>query len=139
VDRAFRIGQTRNVVVYRLVTCGTVEEKIYRKQVFKGGYDWILFPTQRESLSRVCASRKCTMILKIRLPECRYLHQHDQMPQFCVFVFYLFERSLWQATLNAQEQNRAVTRYFTQSELKQLFQLAHPHRSETCEQVLLCE
>jgi SNF2 family DNA or RNA helicase len=25
------------VVVYRLVTCGTVEEKIYRKQVFKGG------------------------------------------------------------------------------------------------------
>ena len=39
VDRAFRIGQTRNVVVYRLVTCGTVEEKIYRKQVFKGGYD----------------------------------------------------------------------------------------------------
>ena len=38
VDRAFRIGQTRNVVVYRLVTCGTVEEKIYRKQVFKGGY-----------------------------------------------------------------------------------------------------
>ncbi|KAF6255378.1 P-loop containing nucleoside triphosphate hydrolase protein [Scenedesmus sp. NREL 46B-D3] len=37
VDRAYRIGQTRDVVVYRLVTCGTVEEKIYRKQVFKGG------------------------------------------------------------------------------------------------------
>lgn len=25
--------QSRDVVVYRLVTCGTVEEKIYRKQV----------------------------------------------------------------------------------------------------------
>jgi hypothetical protein len=37
VDRAFRIGQTRHVVVYRLITCGTVEEKIYRRQVFKGG------------------------------------------------------------------------------------------------------
>lgn len=37
VDRAYRIGQCRDVVVYRLVTCGTVEEKIYRKQVFKGG------------------------------------------------------------------------------------------------------
>ena len=24
------------MVVYRLITCGTVEEKIYRKQVFKG-------------------------------------------------------------------------------------------------------
>ena len=27
--------QTRDVVVYRLITCGTVEEKIYRKQVFR--------------------------------------------------------------------------------------------------------
>ena len=30
VDRAFRIGQKKNVVIYRLITCGTVEEKIYR-------------------------------------------------------------------------------------------------------------
>ncbi|XP_060928234.1 DNA excision repair protein ERCC-6-like [Limanda limanda] len=35
VDRAYRIGQTKNIVVYRLITCGTVEEKIYRRQVFK--------------------------------------------------------------------------------------------------------
>lgn len=32
VDRAYRIGQKRPVVVYRLITCGTIEEKIYRKQ-----------------------------------------------------------------------------------------------------------
>ncbi|XP_073140593.1 protein CHROMATIN REMODELING 24 isoform X2 [Henckelia pumila] len=37
VDRAYRIGQNKDVIVYRLMTCGTVEEKIYRKQVFKGG------------------------------------------------------------------------------------------------------
>jgi len=24
-----------NVVVYRLITCGTLEEKIYRRQIFK--------------------------------------------------------------------------------------------------------
>lgn len=36
VDRAYRIGQKNDVVVYRLMTCGTIEEKIYRKQVFKG-------------------------------------------------------------------------------------------------------
>ena len=36
VDQAYRICQKKDVVVYRLITCGTVEEKIYRKQVFKG-------------------------------------------------------------------------------------------------------
>ena len=35
VDRAFRIGQSKNVVIYRLITCGSVEEKIYRRQIFK--------------------------------------------------------------------------------------------------------
>ncbi|PKA64751.1 DNA repair and recombination protein RAD54 [Apostasia shenzhenica] len=44
VDRAYRIGQTRDVLVYRLMTCGTVEEKIYKMQVFKGG----LFKTATE-------------------------------------------------------------------------------------------
>lgn len=33
MDRAYRIGQNKDVIVYRLMTCGTVEEKIYRKQV----------------------------------------------------------------------------------------------------------
>lgn len=35
VDRAYRIGQKKDVIVYRLMTCGTVEENIYRKQVHK--------------------------------------------------------------------------------------------------------
>uniref|UniRef100_W5UDP1 DNA excision repair protein ERCC-6-like n=1 Tax=Ictalurus punctatus TaxID=7998 RepID=W5UDP1_ICTPU len=35
IDRAYRIGQTNDVIVYRLITCGSVEEKIYRRQVFK--------------------------------------------------------------------------------------------------------
>ncbi|XP_052802946.1 DNA excision repair protein ERCC-6-like [Mya arenaria] len=35
VDRVFRIGQDKNVVIYRLITCATVEEKIYRRQIFK--------------------------------------------------------------------------------------------------------
>jgi hypothetical protein len=37
VDRAFRIGQKRNVVVYRLICSGTIEESIYEKQVRKSG------------------------------------------------------------------------------------------------------
>jgi len=31
VDRCFRIGQKKDVIVYRLVTMGTIEEKIYRR------------------------------------------------------------------------------------------------------------
>ncbi|KAI5587719.1 hypothetical protein BDE02_05G053400 [Populus trichocarpa] len=49
VDRAYRIGQMKDVVVYRLMTCGTVEEKIYRKQIFKGG----LFRTATENKEQI--------------------------------------------------------------------------------------
>ncbi|KAM0847094.1 hypothetical protein ACQ4PT_055225 [Festuca glaucescens] len=36
VDRVYRIGQTKDVIVYRLMTSATVEEKIYKSQVLKG-------------------------------------------------------------------------------------------------------
>eukprot|EP00929_Paragymnodinium_shiwhaense_P012858 TRINITY_DN120743_c0_g1_i1.p1 TRINITY_DN120743_c0_g1~~TRINITY_DN120743_c0_g1_i1.p1 ORF type:complete len:1416 (+),score=301.71 TRINITY_DN120743_c0_g1_i1:77-4324(+) len=34
-ERTWRIGQTRDVVVYRLVSTGAIEEKIYQRQVYK--------------------------------------------------------------------------------------------------------
>ena len=34
-ERAYRIGQKRDVEVYRLVSKGTIEEKIYHRQIFK--------------------------------------------------------------------------------------------------------
>lgn len=34
-ERAWRIGQRRDVTVYRLLTAGTIEEKIYHRQIFK--------------------------------------------------------------------------------------------------------
>lgn len=37
VDRCYRIGQKKPVKVYRLLTAGTVEEKIYERQVHKNG------------------------------------------------------------------------------------------------------
>ena len=33
--RAYRIGQRRNVRVYRLISAGTIEEMIYLRQVYK--------------------------------------------------------------------------------------------------------
>jgi SNF2 family DNA or RNA helicase len=37
VDRCYRIGQKRNVIVYRLISIGGIEELIYRRQIFKKG------------------------------------------------------------------------------------------------------
>jgi len=37
VDRCYRIGQKKPVTVYRFISAGTVEEKIYEKQVHKDG------------------------------------------------------------------------------------------------------
>ncbi|PON81759.1 Protein CHROMATIN REMODELING [Trema orientale] len=34
-ERAWRIGQKRDVTVYRLITRGTIEEKIYHRQIYK--------------------------------------------------------------------------------------------------------
>ena len=34
-ERAWRLGQNRDVTVYRLMTAGTIEEKIYHRQIFK--------------------------------------------------------------------------------------------------------
>lgn len=35
LDRAYRIGQQRDVIVYRLITCGAIEENIYERQILK--------------------------------------------------------------------------------------------------------
>ena len=34
-DRAYRIGQRRNVRVYRLISEGSIEENIYLRQIYK--------------------------------------------------------------------------------------------------------
>ncbi|KAM3583284.1 DNA repair protein rhp26 [Umbelopsis sp. WA50703] len=34
-ERAWRLGQKRSVTIYRLMTSGTIEEKIYHRQIFK--------------------------------------------------------------------------------------------------------
>lgn len=34
-ERAWRIGQKKEVVIYRLITRGTIEEKVYHRQIYK--------------------------------------------------------------------------------------------------------
>jgi len=75
VDRAYRIGQTRNVLVYRMITCGTIEEKIYKKQVFKGGL--AKTATQEE--------RTRGFFSKNELSDVFTLHDVDQSATRCMF------------------------------------------------------
>ncbi|KAG6454750.1 DNA excision repair protein ERCC-6-like [Manduca sexta] len=52
-ERAWRIGQARNVTVYRLLSAGTIEEKIYQRQIFKHflSNKILLDPNQKNVLS----------------------------------------------------------------------------------------
>ncbi|CAL1534431.1 unnamed protein product [Lymnaea stagnalis] len=44
-DRAYRLGQTRNVQVFRLVSAGTIEENIYLRQIYKQQLDEVAVGT----------------------------------------------------------------------------------------------
>ncbi|KAJ6798390.1 protein CHROMATIN REMODELING 24 [Iris pallida] len=83
VDRAYRIGQSRDVLVYRLMTCGTIEEKIYKMQVFKGG----LFrtATEQKDQMRYFNQRDIREVFSlpkqgfdISLTQQQMLEEHDQ-------------------------------------------------------------
>lgn len=52
-ERAWRIGQERNVTVYRLLSAGTIEEKIYQRQIFKHflGNRILVDPNQKNVLT----------------------------------------------------------------------------------------
>lgn len=74
VDRAYRIGQTKDVIVYRLMTCGTVEEKIYRKQV-KSISPFSVQDIQRQYLIMPWGM-KCAVgtycLLEVLIPCCKW-------------------------------------------------------------------
>ncbi|KAK1692997.1 hypothetical protein QYE76_009694 [Lolium multiflorum] len=48
VDHVYRIGQTKDVIVYRLITSATIEEKIYKLQVLKSA----LFRAEKNEQTR---------------------------------------------------------------------------------------
>uniref|UniRef100_A0A6B2KWX3 DNA excision repair protein ERCC-6-like n=1 Tax=Arcella intermedia TaxID=1963864 RepID=A0A6B2KWX3_9EUKA len=101
VDRAYRIGQTRNVIIYRLITCGTIEEKMYRKQVFKGALSRCM--TQKDqSHHRYFTSTELSELFTLDDPQTsetqkmlQKLHSHKRKKRPS-----LDEHSEWLATLN---------------------------------------
>ncbi|PHJ26124.1 swi2 snf2-containing protein rad26 [Cystoisospora suis] len=53
-ERSWRIGQKKNVCIYRLITVGSVEERIYQRQIFKFFLSQKVFhdPRQRKFFKR---------------------------------------------------------------------------------------
>ncbi len=58
-ERAWRIGQTRPVTVYRLITAGTIEEKVYHRQIYKQFLTNKARPPSAPSLPWPPLSRPC--------------------------------------------------------------------------------
>jgi len=69
VDRCYRIGQTRDVVVYRLIAAGTVEEKMYEKQVHKDGIRRTVF-TEDTSVERYFDKLELRKLFALGAPGC---------------------------------------------------------------------
>ncbi|KAL7549675.1 hypothetical protein ACHAWF_012945 [Thalassiosira exigua] len=77
VDRCYRIGQTKSVTVYRFIAAGTVEEKMYEKQVHKDGIKRVILSSDRSTaryfdraeladLFKLSPEGECSMMAKFR-------------------------------------------------------------------------
>lgn len=62
VDRCYRIGQLREVQVFRLIASGTVEEKMYEKQVHKDGIRRAVVTSSGNSTARFFDRQVCYLL-----------------------------------------------------------------------------
>ncbi|XP_059613072.1 DNA repair and recombination protein RAD54B-like [Phlebotomus argentipes] len=51
MSRIWRDGQTRNVVIYRLVTAGSIEERIFQRQIAKNALSVFVSDSSKDSVS----------------------------------------------------------------------------------------
>eukprot|EP00977_Amphora_coffeiformis_P005650 scaffold1189_cov194-Amphora_coffeaeformis.AAC.7 len=74
VDRCYRIGQTKEVTVYRLIAAGTVEEKTYEKQIHKDGIRRAVLSKDQE-LERYFEREELRSLFKLGEPGmCRVMN-----------------------------------------------------------------
>ena len=58
-ERAWRLGQTRPVTIYRIVVSGAIEEKIYHRQIFKTAItNRVLQDPRQVREKRACGARQ---------------------------------------------------------------------------------
>ena len=66
------------MVIYRLITCGTVEEKIYRKQVFKKGLSIISNGTHKDPF-RYFTKQDLRDLFTATFDGFKYSHTHKEL------------------------------------------------------------
>ncbi|KAM7523482.1 hypothetical protein LguiA_013384 [Lonicera macranthoides] len=120
VDRAYRIGQEKDVIVYRLMTCGTVEEKIYRKQLLVKSSNWLTTLRTPHSPPTV------GFVMLVSSDTCRRNHIGGSTPNLRLTLlsgkalrFKVFKGGLFKSATEHKEQ----IRYFSQQDLRELFSI----------------
>jgi hypothetical protein len=79
VDRAYRIGQTKEVRVYRLFMAGGIEEKMYEKQVHKAGLETTIFTEGSKPETRYFDKHElCKVFAQIPDGKCELLKRFEQ-------------------------------------------------------------
>jgi SNF2 family DNA or RNA helicase len=86
VDRCYRIGQKKEVKVFRLITAGTVEEKRYEKQIHKDGLRRTVFSNTGNDTAKYFTKdellRKKVFVLGEE-GECEFLEKLKQRGMEC--------------------------------------------------------
>ena len=78
VDRCYRIGQRKNVTIYRLIAAGTVEEKMYEKQVHKDGIKRVVLSSDT-STARYFDNSELKDLFKLAPPgKCATLEKFNE-------------------------------------------------------------
>ena len=79
VDRAYRIGSNQEVRVYRLFLAGSVEEKMYEKQVHKSGMEISIFTEGKEDEKRYFDKHElCKIFCQVPDGKCELLKRFEQ-------------------------------------------------------------
>jgi len=78
-DRAYRIGQSREVRVYRLLTAGSMEEKVYERQVHKTGLEKTLFTKASTSVKNFFDKDElCKIFAQVPDGSCKLLERFKE-------------------------------------------------------------
>ena len=75
----YRIGQTRKVTVYRFIAAGTVEEKMYEKQVHKDGIKKMVLSAKGAEMERYFDTAELADLFKLSpIGECSMMEKFNE-------------------------------------------------------------